>query len=80
MGGAIDEEIVVERDGQRLVAFLWQGQRYVVTSAQVLGTPPTRWWEGQGERTYVQVVTRGRLYEIYFDHERGVWIVAGKLS
>jgi len=80
MGRAIDEEIVVERDGQRLVAFSWQGQRYVVTSAQVLGTPPTRWWEGQGERTYVQVVARRRLYEIYYDHAQTVWILERALS
>ena len=49
-----DEDIAVERDGTRLVAFVWQGRRYVVTTVHVVGTPPTRWWQGQGERTYLR--------------------------
>ena len=79
MGGTIDDEITVERDAARLIAFSWQGQRYPVSAAQVVGTPPTRWWDGQGERTYVRVSTRGHLYELYFDHERKVWILSRKL-
>jgi hypothetical protein len=79
MGGVIDDEIVVERDAARLIAFVWQGQRYPVGAMQVMGTPPTRWWDGQGERTYLRVTAKGQLYELYFDHERKVWVLARKL-
>jgi hypothetical protein len=79
MGGTIDADITVEREGAQLIAFSWQGQRYQATAVQIVGTPPTRWWEGQGERTYVRVSSRGHLYEIYFDHERKAWILARRL-
>lgn len=80
MGGPIDEEVSVDLDGARLVAFSWQGQRYLVSLSQVVGTPPTRWWQGQGERTYFHVTTRGRMYEVYFDHERKMWVLASRLA
>ena len=79
MGGTIDEEITVERDTTRLVAFSWRGKRYPVNSAQIVGTPPTRWWDGQGERTYVRVSVKDRLYELYFDHEHKTWVLSRKL-
>jgi hypothetical protein len=79
MGGTIDDEVTVEREATRLVAFSWQGQRYPVSAVQVLGTPPTRWWDGQSERTYVRVSAKGRLYELYFEHERKVWILTRRL-
>jgi len=79
MAGAIDDEVTVERDGPRLLSFSWQGQRYVIRSSQTMGTPPTRWWEGQGERTYIRVTARGCLYDLYYDHERKVWVLARRL-
>lgn len=79
MGAMIDEEITVEREATRLVAFSWQGQRYPVSTVQVLGTPPTRWWDGEGERTYMRVAVQRHLYELYFDHERKTWVLARKL-
>lgn len=81
MGGVIEEEIDVELEANaRLSAFSWRGQRYPVRSVQILGTPPTRWWEGQGERTYLRVTARGHLYDVYFDHERKVWVLVRRLS
>jgi hypothetical protein len=76
----IDDEIAVERNEAQLIAFAWRGRRYAITSVQVVGTLPTRWWEGQGERTYVRVSARGHVYELYFDHERQAWILARQLS
>ncbi len=80
MSGTIDEEVAVEVDAaSKPVAFVWQGQHYPVHSIQVVGTPPTRWWEGQGERTYLRVASRGHLYELYFDHAQKQWILARRL-
>jgi hypothetical protein len=79
MGGTIDDEITVERDAMRLIAFSWQGQRYPIRTVQIMGTQPTRWWDGQGERTYVRVTTKKQIYELYFDHERKVWVLSRKL-
>lgn len=75
-----DEDIAVERDGTRLVAFVWQGRRYVVTTVHVVGTPPTRWWQGQGERTYLRASAAGRFFELYFDHDRQTWVMARRLA
>jgi hypothetical protein len=80
MGGTIDDDISVERDAARLLAFTWNDQRYPVSAYQVVGTPPTRWWEDQGERTYVRATAQGCLYELYFDHERRTWVLARRLS
>ncbi len=80
MGGTIDEDVSVERDALRLLAFSWQGERYPVSTYQVVGTPPTRWWDGQGERTYVRVSAIGHLYELYFDHERQTWVLSRRLA
>jgi hypothetical protein len=80
MGGTIDDDISVERDALRLLAFSWQGVRYPVTTYQVVGTPPTRWWDGQGERTYVRVSAHGSIYELYFDHQRQTWVLSRRLS
>ena len=77
---AAADEITVERDEAQLCAFTWRGRRYAIASAQVVGTPPTRWWEGESERTYVRVSARGHLYELYFDHERQAWLLARRLS
>lgn len=79
MGRTIDEDIAVERDATRLTAFSWQGQRYPISVVQMMGTQPTRWWDGQGERTYVRVTAEKQLYELYFDHERKAWVLSRKL-
>lgn len=80
MNGPIDEDISVEHDALRLVVNTWQGERYLVTTFQVVGTPPTRWWDGESERTFMRVTAGGRLYELYFEHDRQTWVLARRLS
>lgn len=81
MGGPIDEAIEVELwAGTKMAAFFWRGKRYPVDTVQALGTPPTRWWEGQGERTHFRVVSHGHVYELYFDHEGMGWVLSRQLS
>lgn len=79
MAGLIGDEIAMEREGAQLVAFVWQDQRYPIDSVQIVGTPPTRWWDGEGERTFLRVASKGRLFEMFFDHEWKTWILARRL-
>ena len=58
------------------LGFIWRGRRYEV--AEVGGEWRTlgRWWEGEGERRYVRILTpAGLALDLCHDMKTGLWML-----
>ena len=73
MSRRVDEPVVVQLRDTRPVAFIWQGRRRIVREIVEEWQEAGRWWEGEGERRFVRLLTTDSACELYCHLPSGQW-------
>ena len=69
----VDEPVTVHLQGHLPRAFTWRGQQLVVREVVDVWHEVGRWWEGEGEKRFVRLLTAEGTYELCCHLDLGLW-------